>query len=897
MTSAPGPLARFASLKIKLGLLVVASIVAALVVAVIGRLAGVPGLVSMPVTIVAALGVTQWLARGMVAPLREMTTAAGRMASGDYSERITVTSRDEVGALATSFNAMAGDLATQDAQRRALIATVSHELRTPLAAQQALLENLADGIVTPDQRTLGTALAQSQRLSGLVRDLLDLSRIDGGGAELTLAGIGVADLLRGGVAEAELGSRGIRHEVVVEPVDLVVRADAARLAQVVANLIDNADRHSPAGGSVRLWARADGEHWILDVTDDGPGIDPAQRATLFHRFGTSDAVSGGSGLGLAIARWICELHGGTISALDSPRGAHLRVRLPIRAARPAPDPSPRHTPQVGPLPAVPSQEGTPMTPVAPSPTPPPPPPAASTAAGAIVPLVPARPPAPTAGGELWGSVWPEAVRTPQVALVTACALIGVLAAILLPLSNRPGLALTLVLAVGGSVGFVVAKAWRSGWALTVWALCLLGALLVTLRADTSRPILGLLLAVPLFMSAFTHARTLLGLVASALAWPLAAARGLPLLGRTIGVVSARRNLWVLLRTSALAVLAIVVFGALFASADAIVGTWVQAIIPNWAWSDITVRVFVWTFVTGLVLTASYVALNPPSVDPGRSLTRAPVRQRVEWLVPVAAVITAFLVFLIAQASALFGGHDHVLKTTGLTYAEYARQGFGQLCVVTALTVVVLALVRFFAPEASPSDRTVKRSSVVVLVVLALLVVASALHKMWLYQSAYGFTTTRIAAILVELWLALVLLVVGAAALGWAWRYAARVVVLAASVALLGQSVVNVDARVAELNAARFVATGKVDVAYLQSLAVDGAAAIRDSFPTDIAACAVRGTWTSPSAPAGSAEAWTSWNLGAQRHAEVADSLPHTSAGGGDVCTAVLDTYPGASYRY
>ena len=863
MSGTPGPLAGVTSLKLKLGLLVVASTVAVLVVAAIGRLSGVPSLVSGPVTIVAALGVTHWLAKGMVAPLREMTRAAGRMAAGDWSERIAVTSRDEVGQLAESFNAMAADLATHDEQRRALIATVSHELRTPLAAQRALLENLADGVVAPDARTLGTALAQSERLSDLVRDLLDLSRVQGGAASLDLADVPVADLLTRCIAEAELRSRGVTHEVTVEPADLVVRADPARLAQVVMNLVDNADRHSPAGGVVHLRVRAGSDHWDLDVVDTGPGIPPAQRARLFERFGTADASTGGSGLGLAIARWICELHGGRIDALDTSSGAHLRVRLPLTAVTPPSTPAPRHTEVMTMTPTPPSQPG-PAAPPAPTPVP-------------TVPPIPA----PQPSSDVLSRIWPERVCSPQIGVVAAAAVIGVLAALTLPLADGPGIALTLTLAVGGSLAFVVARAWRSGWALAVWALCLTGAALVTVRDEPGLAVLGLFLAVPLFMSAFTGARTLFGLLLSGASWVLAAARGLPLLGRTLGALSVRRNLWAVLRAGAMSLLALVVFGALFASADAIVGSWVTKLVPDWRWSELTSRVFIWVFVTGLVLTAAYVAINPPRVDPARPLPPRPVRHRFEWLLPAGAVALAFVVFLVAQASALFGGHDHVLRTTGLTYAEYARGGFGQLVVVTVLTVGVLALIRFFAPENSPTDRTTKRVVVVALVAMALLVVASALHKLWLYSQAYGFTTTRIAASLTELWLALVLALVGAAAIGWTWRGAARTAAYAASALALSMPLVNVEARVAALNADRFEATGQVDVAYLQQIGINAAGTIRSTFPEEIAACALNGGYR---AATGSGERhWTSWNAGYERWQEERAHLPTPS---GD-CAATL----------
>ena len=170
------------SVKVKLGLLVAASVTVAAVVAAIGAAGGVPFWLSLPVTVALALGVTQLLAVGMTSPLREMTAAARRMARGDYSGRVTATSSDEVGELARAFNRMAEDLAAVDRQRRELVANVSHELRTPLAALCAVLENLADGVAEPDPVALRTALDQAERLSALASDLLDLARVDAGEA-------------------------------------------------------------------------------------------------------------------------------------------------------------------------------------------------------------------------------------------------------------------------------------------------------------------------------------------------------------------------------------------------------------------------------------------------------------------------------------------------------------------------------------------------------------------------------------------------------------------------------------------------------------------------------------------------------------------------------------------
>ncbi len=370
------PLDGVASIKVKLGLLVGASVVVAVVVAGVGEVAEVPWWMSVPVTVAAALAVTQWLARGMTSPLREMTVAARRMASGDYAQRVTATSTDEVGTLGRAFNAMAADLAAADLQRRQLVATVSHELRTPLTAQRALLENLVDGVVSPDDDALRAALTQSERLSALVGDLLDLSRIDAGAAPLALQEVRVADLLRAGVAEAQVGGRSVavRHET--DPADLTVNADPGRLAQLVANLVDNAVRHSPPQGEVRVSARAvDDDTWWLEVCDDGPGIPAEQLERVFDRFGSGTDSGGGTGLGLAIASWVCELHGGTITALPTPigsSGAHLRAILPrrARAGRPTHLQEDRTVP-------------TSTTPTSPTPPTPPAPPARRPSAPAV----------------------------------------------------------------------------------------------------------------------------------------------------------------------------------------------------------------------------------------------------------------------------------------------------------------------------------------------------------------------------------------------------------------------------------------------------------------------------------------------------------------------------------
>ena len=328
------PLDRLPSLKIKLGVVIVATVFGTVLVLAAGKRVGLDLPQRSLLAAAIALVLVQFLARGMTSPLREMASAASAMARGDYGRRVRASSRDEVGELARAFNAMAAELGDADRMRRELVANVSHELRTPLGALQALLENLADGVESPDPAALRTALAQTERLGRLVTQLLDLSRLESGGLELRPVSFGIRSLLEQAARECELGDRPVRLRVSVEPGDLRSTGDPERLHQVVANLLDNAVRHSPPEGRVWLSAHAatDGRTTIV-VADEGPGIPPDEAERVFERFHRTDAAratrDGGTGLGLAIARWIVDAHGGAIRAeAREPRGCRMVVEIP-----------------------------------------------------------------------------------------------------------------------------------------------------------------------------------------------------------------------------------------------------------------------------------------------------------------------------------------------------------------------------------------------------------------------------------------------------------------------------------------------------------------------------------------------------------------------------------------
>ena len=845
------PLDRVASIKVKLGVLVAASIVVTAFVAWVGERADVPAWISVPVTIALALIVTQWLARGMVAPILEMTTAVRRMAAGDWSVRVTATSNDEVGELARAFTAMSADLADVDAQRRQLVSTVSHELRTPLAAQRAVLENLADGVVEPDPHTLGVALAQAERLSALVEDLLDLSRIDGGATRLHLQRVEVRPLLAAAVDEAGLAARDVRVELVVEPTSLTVTADPARLSQVVANLLDNAIRHSPAGGAVRLVAREEAPgpegSWSLEVSDEGPGIEPARRSAVFERFGTGDAPGGGTGLGLAIARWVSELHGGTIRALDplpgpasAAVGARLRLDLPTTPTT-ALGASPTPAAPAGGAPHTPTSELTPSTPP-PSTTTAPPRPEASMSATSATPPTSASPstsistatnrtnPDARIGDQrplmdtVFGAFWPERDGTPRPRVLLAAAGIGLLAALTLPYHDI-GLAAYVVLLLSGALVLTVSAHRRDRFTVVAAALSVALGALVVLRDDPGLGFLAVATSGVLVTTALTRAHGLPAIVVSTWAWVLAGLRGLPLLGRSLTVMSQRARLWAALRTALISVVLVVVFGALFASADAVFGSWVQAVLPVWEWESFTFRAFTWFLITGVVLAAAYLAINPARTDLVALPAGQPVRRAWEWLVPVGAVVVLVAGFVVAQAAALFGGAGYVRRTAGLTYAEYVHQGFGQLTLATMLTLLVVAVAVRKAGRATARDRLLVRVTLGLLCGLTLVVVASALHRMAAYQDAYGTTTLRLWVVAFEAWLGGVLVLLTVAGVRLAGRWVPRAALLTGAALVLGIGLVGPSGWVARHNLERYAETGRLDTTYLALLGDDAVPAI------------------------------------------------------------------------
>ncbi len=287
------------------------------------------------------------LARRLTRPLESLTAAAEQMKSGNYSQRVTPPkSRDELERLTVSFNAMAGtiesdvnELRRQEQLRRDLLANIAHDLATPLTAIQGFSEALADDVIADAgarQETAQLIGREVQRLRRLVGDIQDMTSLESGRAHLDLAPLDLHSLVDETLAvmRPECEQAGISVQNEIAPTTPLVLADSDRITQVLLNLLDNARRHTPAGGKLTVGARPAGKMLTVCVSDTGTGIDPADLPHIFERFYRVDRArttsTGGSGLGLAIVKAIITAHGGTISAESSMgQGTHIQFTLPL----------------------------------------------------------------------------------------------------------------------------------------------------------------------------------------------------------------------------------------------------------------------------------------------------------------------------------------------------------------------------------------------------------------------------------------------------------------------------------------------------------------------------------------------------------------------------------------
>ena len=311
-----------------------------------------------------------------------------------------------------------------------------------------------------------------------------------------------------------------------------------------------------------------------------------------------------------------------------------------------------------------------------------------------------------------------------------------------------------------------------------------------------------------------------------------------------------------------------VFGALFATADPAYAAPMSGALPSVNFSDTLRRLIVLGAITGAAILAAYLAHQPPITDELAPPSGRPVR-RWEWTVPLVVHDLLFLSFGLFQLTVLCGGRAHVLTTHGLTYAQYARQGFWQLLIVTVLTLAVVAVAVRTAPRTTPSDLLLVRLLLALLCLLALVVVASAIHRMSLYEREYGFTRLRLFVDAVELTLGGTFLLLLAAGARMTNTWLPRAVVALAADALLALAAVNPDAYIANQNVTRYLQTGRVDVAKFATLSANAVPALV-RLPGDLRPCALLQL---ASDLRDGTDPWYDFNLARVRARELLKTLP------------------------
>ena len=282
-----------------------------------------------------AMLIAWWIARTLLDPVKRVAAATHRLAQGEYSNRVEVSSNDEVGQLARDFNQLAFTLERNETMRREFMADVSHELRTPLSILRGELEAIEDGVRSLDHASMKSLQAEVGMLSKLVDDLYELSLADVGALTYRKSECVLNDVLEESLAmfqeRCNAAQLHIDMELPAQP--LVLEADAKRLQQLFSNLLENAVRYTDPGGRVEIRASQEDDAVCVSIMDSAPGVDPQQLPRLFERFYRGEAsrnrASGGAGLGLAICHSIALAHGGSLTADHSPLGGlWLNLRLP-----------------------------------------------------------------------------------------------------------------------------------------------------------------------------------------------------------------------------------------------------------------------------------------------------------------------------------------------------------------------------------------------------------------------------------------------------------------------------------------------------------------------------------------------------------------------------------------
>jgi len=274
------------------------------------------------------------LTRRALRPLARMTEITGEVAAGNFDGRVSVSSGDEIGQLGRSFNRMADTLQQLEQLRRNMVSDIAHELRTPLTNLRGYLEALSDEVVPPSKETFSMLQEEILRLVKLVEDLQQLSRADAARAYLERRPVDLPEAIERMLAlyQPNLEARNQRVETLFAPAARRVQADPDKLLQAIRNLVDNATRYAPDGGTIRIGGERIGQRVRVTFANGGPPIPADSLPLIFQRFYRADPSRsrqvGGAGLGLAIVKELIEAHGGNVGAESDADGNRIWFELP-----------------------------------------------------------------------------------------------------------------------------------------------------------------------------------------------------------------------------------------------------------------------------------------------------------------------------------------------------------------------------------------------------------------------------------------------------------------------------------------------------------------------------------------------------------------------------------------
>jgi two-component system, OmpR family, sensor histidine kinase BaeS len=282
-----------------------------------------------------ALGLSALLTRTVLSPLFAMIGVVNKIATGDYTARVSVTSRDEVGQVARDFNRMAESLQQLDRQRKTMIIDIAHELRTPLTNIRGYLEALSDGVLPPEQETFTVLHEETLRLAKLAEDLLQLARADDARNTLQRQLLQLADLLMQSLTlfQPQCAAKLITVEMQVAPGTEQIKADHDKLTQVIHNLLQNAVQYTPQGGRIRVTTERLRTHVKVTVMNTGEGIAADDLPFIFDRFYRGEKSRsrdyGGEGIGLALVKALIEAHGGEVGVNSTSEETRFWFTLPV----------------------------------------------------------------------------------------------------------------------------------------------------------------------------------------------------------------------------------------------------------------------------------------------------------------------------------------------------------------------------------------------------------------------------------------------------------------------------------------------------------------------------------------------------------------------------------------